>query len=406
MPNLKTKIISLIANIDSLVESQLEAIISQDDFQQILSRWSEIALLVSATKLSEKIKIKILNINWQEINKDLNTTADIDTSNLFQKIYEEEIGITGGEPFNVLLGQYELDLSKPNIISNLHKLSELSAYCLAPFLSNVSAETFGSKNYGAISDFSQLLTQTSLDAWTNLRKNKYARFMYLLLPDVYINLFNTFINSVNTRGIVTRFKIQSNILLTLQLIASFDKTGWFDSIAGIFNAYDYENDLTTIFPSSLKIDISPSLYLSSEDEVTAVHHGIIPFIYDCSTQQCHFNTVYAMSMAENPVDLLLEHLLCACRLGHYIKIHARNKIGSYRNLSECENFINQWLNKYTSTTRSMNLKHHFPLKSHQVQLLQVPGKPGHYSCSIQLEPHMNLEALNSKIILKSEIIDR
>ena len=51
----------------------------------------------------------MLNVSWKELTKDLTVRAlEFDQSQLFRKVYSEEFGTPGGEPFGVLLGDYEI----------------------------------------------------------------------------------------------------------------------------------------------------------------------------------------------------------------------------------------------------------------------------------------------------------
>ena len=60
--------------------------------------WRGVAWLVDGAELSNRLKIKILNIGWPEICRDLERAIEFDQSLLFRKIYEEEFGMPGGEP--------------------------------------------------------------------------------------------------------------------------------------------------------------------------------------------------------------------------------------------------------------------------------------------------------------------
>ena len=54
------------------------------------------------------VKLKVLDISWAEVAKDIDCAMDFDQSQLFQKIYSEEYGMPGGEPYSVLIGDYEI----------------------------------------------------------------------------------------------------------------------------------------------------------------------------------------------------------------------------------------------------------------------------------------------------------
>ena len=56
----------------------------------------------------DSVKIRVLNISWKELVQDLSRALEFDQSQLFRKVYDAEFGHPGGEPFGVLLGDYEI----------------------------------------------------------------------------------------------------------------------------------------------------------------------------------------------------------------------------------------------------------------------------------------------------------
>ena len=58
---------------------------------------------------------------------------------MFKKVYEEEYGVFGGEPFAALIGDYEFGESLEDI-ELLEKMSQVAAAAHAPFLTAAIAE--------------------------------------------------------------------------------------------------------------------------------------------------------------------------------------------------------------------------------------------------------------------------
>ena len=88
---------------------------------------------------SSMLKIRVLNVSKKELLRDLQRAPEFDQSALFKKIYEEEFGIFGGEPFAALIGDYEFG-RHPEDMELLEKISQVAAAAHAPFLSAASAE--------------------------------------------------------------------------------------------------------------------------------------------------------------------------------------------------------------------------------------------------------------------------
>src|ERR1700741_2466550 len=96
-----------IAQIDHLVSLQLNEILHQPSFQKLEATWRGIKYLLDQSETSTQLKIRVLNASKKEVLRDLQRAAEFDQSATFKKIYEEEFGIFGGEPFGALIGDFE-----------------------------------------------------------------------------------------------------------------------------------------------------------------------------------------------------------------------------------------------------------------------------------------------------------
>ncbi len=69
--------------------------------------WRGLAWLVDGLG-SDRAKVKLLNISWRELCRDLERAAEFDQSQLFRKVYEDEFGTPGGEPYGLLVVDHEV----------------------------------------------------------------------------------------------------------------------------------------------------------------------------------------------------------------------------------------------------------------------------------------------------------
>jgi type VI secretion system protein ImpC len=76
-----------------------------------------------------------MNISKKEVSKTLKKFKGTawDQSPLFKKLYEEEFGMPGGQPFGCLMGDYYFDHSAPDV-ELLAGIAQISAAAHAPFL--------------------------------------------------------------------------------------------------------------------------------------------------------------------------------------------------------------------------------------------------------------------------------
>ena len=65
---------------------------------------------------------------------------------MFKKIYENEFGTPGGEPYGALIGDYEWT-NHPDDIESLRLMSNVAAAAFAPFISAAGAGMFGFEDW-------------------------------------------------------------------------------------------------------------------------------------------------------------------------------------------------------------------------------------------------------------------
>lgn len=56
------------------------------------------------TETSTRLKLRLLNVSRKELQDDLEKAVEFDQSTLFKKLYEDEYGTFGGNPYSVLVG--------------------------------------------------------------------------------------------------------------------------------------------------------------------------------------------------------------------------------------------------------------------------------------------------------------
>src|SRR5690606_13537859 len=108
---------ALIAEIDQKLTDQVNLILHHEDFQALEGTWRGLHYLINNTETDEMLKIRVLNINKPELHKTLKKFKGTawDQSPIFKKIYEEEYGQFGGEPYGCLIGDYYFDHSPPDV---------------------------------------------------------------------------------------------------------------------------------------------------------------------------------------------------------------------------------------------------------------------------------------------------
>ena len=124
----------MIAEIDKKLTEQINLILHHEDFQKLEGAWRGLHYLVNNTETDEMLKIRVMNISQEGAaarrSRSYKGTA-WDQSPIFKKIYEEEYGQFGGEPFGCLVGDYYFDHSPPDV-ELLGEMAKIAAAAHAP----------------------------------------------------------------------------------------------------------------------------------------------------------------------------------------------------------------------------------------------------------------------------------
>jgi type VI secretion system protein ImpC len=83
----------------------------------------------------------------------------------------------------------------------------------------------------------------------------------------------------------------------------------------------------------------------------------------------------------------------------------RDKIGSFMEASDCERWLNRWIQNYVNSTEgaSPDMKARFPLREARVEVREIPGRPGAYNAIAWLRPWLQLEELTASMRLVARI---
>lgn len=428
-----------IAFLDELINEQINAVLHHQKFQQMESRWRGLVILTEEAMGHRKIKIKVLDITWREVTRDIDKALEFDQSQLFQKVYSTEFGTPGGEPYGVLLGDYTIS-HKPtaqhpyNDISTMKGLAQVAAAAFSPFIAAPSSTLFGLNNFDDLArpiDLASLFSLPEYIPWSRLRDSDDARFLGLVLPRILMRQpYQTQRGDFN--GICFKEKLGNNkenvlwgnacFALGAVLIREFASVGWFSHIRGAPRDFLGGGLVTQFKPQSFGTD-SPGVakkYLTDvlitdnkEREISDLGFISLSNNYDTPYATFHSNpslqkakkyTEYSATLNAK-LSAMLQHILCGSRFAHYIKVMLRDKVGSFITASDCEIFLQKWLNEYTTGRDDLDWETQalYPLREGSVEVKEMPQKPGHYWSIIHLKPHYQADHLVSELKLTTEL---
>lgn len=429
-----------IAEIDELIDTQLNIIIHQPEFQKLEASWRGLWLLVEEADSTQGVKIKVLDINWAEVVKDIGRALEFDQSQLFHKIYSEEYGAPGGEPYGVIIGDYEVchqvtEKHPHDDIATLEGLAQIAAASFAPYISSASSEFFGLDDFAELGqpiNLNNIFIQTEYLRWRSLRDKPDSRFVALTLPRILMR--RPYLDRPGSyKGIhfqeSSANKDNSHYLwgsacyaFATILIREFASVGWFGHLRGVPRNYLTGGLITNLPVDEFTTDASgiafkpvTEVIITDTVEKELSELGFIPL---CQCYNAPYAAFYNNQSIQQPKEFgtndarinarlsaMLQHIFCGSRIAHYVKIIVRDKIGSFLSASECEDYLRDWLYSYTTGREDLEWEDQarYPLREADVRVKEHPMRPGDYVCVIRLKPHYQLDHMVSELELVTEL---
>src|ERR1700704_480326 len=130
---------AIIAEIDQKLTEQINLILHNERFQQVEGAWRGLSYLINNTETDEMLKIRVMNITKKDLGRTLKKYKGVawDQSPLFKRVYEDEYGSPGGQPYGCLLGDYFFDHSAPDV-EVLAGMAQIASAAHAPFIAGAA----------------------------------------------------------------------------------------------------------------------------------------------------------------------------------------------------------------------------------------------------------------------------
>jgi type VI secretion system protein ImpC len=420
-----------IKEIDKKLSLQLDEILHDPTYQKMEGTWRGLHYLVHQSETGESLQIKVFNASKREVFKDLDKAIEFDQSNLFKKIYEEEYGTLGGHPYGMLVGDYQFDRT-PEDISMLQKISNIASASHAPFIAAPAPGMFNLDSYTELSgprDLAKIFMGVEYAGWKSFRESEDSRYVALTMPRVLARLpygarfrkVDEFDYEENVDG-TNHEKYQwmsSAWAYATRITDAMAKHGWMARTRGVEGGGKVEGLPVHTFPTDdggVAMKCPTEIAITDRREFELSNLGFLPLIH-CKNrdyaafmgaQTCQKPKQYFKPDATANAELSakINYIMCVSRFAHYLKVMARDKIGSFMEVTDCEKWLNDWILNYVvgnPETAGDDVKAKKPLAAAEVRVEAVPGKPGYYQAVAYLRPHFQLEALSTSMRLVAEI---
>ncbi len=420
-----------IAAIDDVVSKQLAVIMHDKDFQKLEGSWRGLNYLVMNSETSKSLKLKVLNFSKRDLFKDLDRAVEFDQSQVFKKIYENEFGMPGGEPYGALIGDYQFT-NHPEDIDLLQNMAGVASAAFAPFITSPSSELFGFDDWTEMAkprDLEKIFDAKEYIKWNSLRESEDSRFITMCMPQSLARLpygeatkpveeFGYEEVALGPKGKSISVPhdeycwMNAAYVMGTKLTDAFAKFGWCTAIRGVENGGKVEDLPTHIFTSDdgdTDVKCPTEIAITDRREAELSKLGFLPL--------CHFkNTDYSVffgaqsvqkpqkydrpaASANAEISARLPYIMASSRFAHYLKAIARDKIGSFKEREDVEKWLNRWIMNYVSADESPDekTKARLPLADAKIEVKEVPGQPGVYNAVAHLRPWLQLEELTTSL---------
>jgi len=429
-PDTESMLNARIAEIDRLLSLQLSEIMHHPDLQQLEGTWRGLKYLLGQTETSTTLKIKVLNVRKNELLKDLQKAPEFDQSALFKKVYEEEYGVFGGDPFGAIVGDYEFGRTGQDI-ELLEKVSQVAAASHAPFLTAASHEMFNLESFTQLDqprDLAKIFDTTEYAKWKAFRDSDDSRYVALTAPRMLLREpygkatvpVEAFDYEEGVDGTDHSKYLWGNSAWALgaRVTNSFAKFGWCATIRGVesgglVEGLPVHNFRTDSGDIAMKCPTEAQITDRREKELADL--GFAPLVHCKGTPNAAFFSVQSAqkpkiydkdaATANARMSAQLPYIFAVSRFAHYLKSMMRDKIGGFMSRTEAERFLNNWINNYTiaNDDAGFELKAKHPLREARVEVVEIPGKPGAYRAVAFLRPHFQLDELNVSLRLVADL---
>ncbi len=424
---------AMIAAIDRKLSEQINAIMHHEDFQKLEGAWRGLHYLVNNTETDEMLKIRVMNISKLELGKTLKRYkgTNWDQSPLFKKLYEEEYGQFGGEPFGCLVGDYHFDQSAPDV-ELLGEMAKVAAAAHSPFITGASPTVMQMDSWQELAnprDLTKLFTTPEYAAWRSLRDSEDSKYLGLAMPRFLARIpYGAKTNPVEEfdfeedTGAADHSKYtwaNAAYAMARNINRSFKEYGWCSRIRGIESGGAVEGLPTHSFPTDdggMDMKCPTEIAISDRREAELAKNGFMPLVHRKNSdfaafigaQSLHKPAEYDDPDATANANLAarLPYLFATCRFAHYLKCIVRDKIGSFKERAEVQRWLQDWIMNYVDgdpAHSSEDTKARRPLAAAEVEVTEDPANPGYYQSRFFLRPHYQLEGLTVSLRLVSKL---
>jgi len=212
--------------------------------------------------------------------------------------------------------------------------------------------------------------------------------------------------------------MNASFVYGVKLTEAFAKYGWCTAIRGAEGGGKVEGLPAHVFTSDggdPDLNCPAEIGITDRREAELSKLGFLPLCHYKSTDYAVFFGAQttqkpkkydrAEATANAAISARLPYIMATARIAHYLKVMARDKIGSFLEATDCEAWLNRWIKNYVNSNpeAGQEMKARYPLAEAKVQVKEIPGKPGSYNAVAWLRPWLQFEELTASLRMVARI---
>ena len=323
---------------------------------------------------------------------------------IFKKLYEEEYGQFGGEPFGAIVGDYHFDHSPPDV-ELLGEMAKIAAAAHAPFITGAAPTLMQMESWQELAnprDLTKIFPTPEYAAWRSLRESDDARYIGLCMPR-FLAACPTAPRPTRSRSSTSRRTPPAPT--TTSTPGPTRPTRWRPTStarsrctagarasAASSRAARCENLPTHTFPTDdggVDMKCPTEIAITDRREAELSKNGFMPLIHRKNSDFAAFIGAQSLqkpaeyddpdATANAELAARLPYLFACNRFAHYLKCIVRDKVGSFKereawsagSTSGSCNYVDGDPANSTEDTKAQR-----PLAAAEVVVEEVEGNPG------------------------------
>jgi predicted component of type VI protein secretion system len=376
------------------------------------------------------VKIRFFTARWAEICRDFERAPNSTQSLLFKQVYEGEFGSPGGEPFGMLVADYEVrPRARPGSPTDdnrgLDGLAGVAAAAFAPAAIAAHPALLGIDTWsdlGAAADLTDVLRGADRTRWRSLQGREDSRFLSVVLPRVLGRApwaddatradgfrYREYAPGpegarLDQPGLRARGRGDSR-LCQGRLAGRCARCR--DRARGIGRRDRHIARRTPVgrparghaAPAGRgRADRRPGTP-GGRGRLHPLHRlELLPEASFAATPSIHRpprmqGETAAVANANQRLSAQFNAMLCVSRFAHCVKLMGRDMVGSFQTADDIQFRLQRWLQGFTNISAggAGDGGARFPLREARVEVFEKPGQPGVFGCTVMLQPHYQLD---------------